>query len=111
MALNNITHTTEDRTKTFVSLPLANCKFEGVVAYANNVLDVKNFISTYIVNHYEDFIVDDTLDIINENDFKTKVRHTFPSAISGLAYGETCKELRTSYINKFSAIKRKMEIL
>ena len=41
MASNDITHTTEDRTKTFVSLPLSNCKFEGVVAYANNVLDVK----------------------------------------------------------------------
>ena len=109
MALNNITYTTEDRTKTFVSLPLSNCKFEGVVAYANNVLDVKNLISTYIVNHYEDFIVGDTLDIINENAFKSKVKHTFPSAISGLAYDETCKELWTAYINKFSAIKRKME--
>ena len=109
MALNDITHTTEDRTKTFVSLPLSNCKFEGVVEYANNVLDVKNLISKYIVNHYEDFIVDDTLDVINETDFITKVRHTFPDAISSLAYGETCKELRTAYINKFSDIEKKME--
>ena len=109
MALNDIAHTKEYRTKTFVSLPLSNCKFEGVVAYANNVLDVKNIISKYIVDHYEDFIVGDTLTIINENAFKSKVRHTFPSAISSLAYGETCKELRTAYINKFSAIKRKME--
>ena len=109
MALNNITYTTEDRTKTFVSLPLSNCKFEGVVAYANNVLDVKNLISIYIVNHYEDFIVGDTLVIINEDAFKSKVRHTFPGAISGLACDETSKELRTAYINKFSAIKRKME--
>ena len=92
MVLDDIAHTKEYRTKTFVSLPLSNCKFEGVVAYANNVLDVKNFISTYIVNHYEDFIVGDTLLIINEGDFITKVRHTFPYAISSLAYGETCKE-------------------
>ena len=106
MASNNITYSTEYRTKTFVSLPLSNCKFEGVVAYANNVLDVKNLISTYIVNHYEDFIVGDTLTIINENAFKSKVRHTFPGAISNLAYNETCKELRTAFINKFSAIKR-----
>ena len=41
MALDDITYTTEDRTKTFVSLPLSDCKFEGVIAYANNVLDVK----------------------------------------------------------------------
>ena len=109
MALNNIIHTKEYRTKTFVSLPLSNCKFEGLVAYANNVLDVKNLISIYIVNHYEDFIVGDTLTIINENAFKSKVRHTFPGAISGLACDETSKELRTAYINKFSAIKRKME--
>ena len=109
MALNDIAHTKEYRTKTFVSLPLSNCKFEGVVAYANNVLDVKNLISTYIVNHYEDFIVGDTLTIINENAFKSKVGHTLPGAISGLACDETSKELRTAYINKFSAIKRKME--
>ena len=68
MSLNDIAHTKEYKTKTFVSLSLSNCKFEGVIAYANNVLDVKNLISTYIVDHYEDFIVGDTLDIINEND-------------------------------------------
>ena len=73
MGLDDITYTTEDRTKTFVSLPLSNCKFEGVVAYANNVLDVKNLISIYIVNHYEDFIVGDTLVIINEKAFITKI--------------------------------------
>ena len=109
MGSNDIAHTKEYRTKTFVSLPLSNCKFEGVVTYANNVLDVKNLISKYIVDHYEDFIVGDTLDISNETVFKSKVRHTFPGAISGLAYDETCKELITAYINKFSAIKRKME--
>ena len=71
MGLDDITYTTEYRAKTFVSLPLSNCKFEGVVAYANNVLDVKNLISIYIVNHYEDFIVGDALFIINEKDFIT----------------------------------------
>ena len=75
MGLDDITYTTEYRAKTFVSLPLSNCKFEGVVAYANNVLDVKNLISIYIVNHYEDFIVGDTLVIINKNAFISIIQY------------------------------------
>ena len=108
--VDNITNTSECRSKHFYSLPLSNVKFDGLKKYCTNVRDSKRTISEYIIKNREDFLKSDTLYIINRNPFITKIRHTFPDLISSLAYGETCKEIHTNYDTKFKNILKKLTI-
>ena len=108
--VDNITNTSECRSKHFYSLPLSNVKFDGLKKYCTNVRDSKRTISEYIIENQEDFLKSDTLYIINRDPFITKIRHTFPDLISSLAYGETCKEIHTNYDTKFKNILKKLTI-
>ena len=108
--VDNITNTSECKSKHFYSLPLSNVKFDGLKKYCTNVRDSKRTISEYIIENREDFLKGDTLYIINRDSFITKIRHTFPDLISSLAYGETCKEIHTNYDTKFKNILKKLTI-
>ena len=108
--VDNITNTSECKSKHFYSLPLSNVKFDGLKKYCTNVRDSKRTISEYIIENQEDFLKSDTLYIINRDPFITKIRHTFPDLISSLAYGETCKEIHTNYDTKFKNILKKLTI-
>ena len=108
--VDNITNTSECKSKHFYSLPLSNVKFDGLKKYCTNVRDSKRTISEYIIENQEDFLKSDTLYIINRNPFITKIRHTFPDLISSLAYGETCKDIHTNYDTKFKTILKKLTI-
>ena len=108
--VDNITNTSECRSKHFYSLPLSNVKFDGLKKYCTNVRDSKRTISEYIIENREDFLKSDTLYIINRDPFITKIRHTFPDLISSLAYGETCKNIHTNYDTKFKTILKKLTI-
>ena len=108
--VDNITNTSEYKSKFFYSLPLSNVKFDGLKKYCTNVRDSKRTISEYIIENREYFLKNDTLYIIDRNSFITKIRHTFPNLISSLAYGETCKDIHTNYDTKFKTILKKLTI-
>lgn len=108
--VDNITNTSEYRSKHFYSLPLSNVKFDGLKKYCTNVRDSKRAISEYIIKNREDFLKSDTLYIVDRNSFITKIRHMFPDLISSLAYGETCKTIHTNYDTKFKTILKKLTI-